>query len=366
MENVAPDGDRNTQLLLMSTDSGRRLSYAPDAAAATVTSQLPAKPPAANAVVPAAAPASPTAAATTTTITAAPAMAAAPQVPPPPPSPAVLSERPAVDVQQQQHQLSKTLPRNAQATDTKRASRAPRAQSDPSNMPGAKEQCTAASALLHQQSPAHSESASSLSHLQQKRSQSDLSQVGSTESGYSSLSLNAPSPSHSPTRLSSGDFGRGNSVGGGGGGGGGGYCAAETQCDLDDDGVDDDDGDDDSSGGGGGRHGQSSPAANTWYEPPPHAKPSVTGGGGGGGGVYYCRPAVSRSCSAASSDAASQTECVVGLKSATTVTVGSEVAAATVRRKLPEEIECEELSRDLISHLSPSDKLHNILGELLF
>ncbi|MCP6508527.1 hypothetical protein NL478_27565, partial [Klebsiella pneumoniae] len=52
-----------------------------------------------------------------------------------------------------------------------------------------------------------------------------------------------------------------------------------------------------------------------------------------------------------SSDAASQTD---QLKSSGT--------PSAVRRKSPEEIECEELSRDLISHLSPSDKLHNILA----
>lgn len=33
------------------------------------------------------------------------------------------------------------------------------------------------------------------------------------------------------------------------------------------------------------------------------------------------------------------------------------------RKKLPEEIECEELSKDLASQLSPNDKLVPILGE---
>jgi len=36
------------------------------------------------------------------------------------------------------------------------------------------------------------------------------------------------------------------------------------------------------------------------------------------------------------------------------------------RKKLPEEIECEELSKDLASQLSPNDKLVPILGEYTF
>jgi hypothetical protein len=34
-----------------------------------------------------------------------------------------------------------------------------------------------------------------------------------------------------------------------------------------------------------------------------------------------------------------------------------------IRDKLPEEIDCEKLSFDLVRQLSPSDKLHNILGK---
>lgn len=34
------------------------------------------------------------------------------------------------------------------------------------------------------------------------------------------------------------------------------------------------------------------------------------------------------------------------------------------RKKYPEEVDCENLSKDLASQLSPSDKLHSILGEL--
>ena len=39
---------------------------------------------------------------------------------------------------------------------------------------------------------------------------------------------------------------------------------------------------------------------------------------------------------------------------------------AKPRKKLPEEIECEELSRDLANQLGPNDKLLPILGESLF
>ncbi|XP_050522811.1 uncharacterized protein LOC126895228 isoform X2 [Daktulosphaira vitifoliae] len=218
--------------------------------------------------------------------------------------PIVLTERPVViDHQQQQqpqHQMSKTLPRNNPTNDFKRSSRTPRTQSDPSNMPG-KDVSVSAFPIPH------SESTLSL----QKRSQSDLSQVGSTESGYSSLSLNAPSPSHSPTRLSSGDFStacRTNNC-------------VETQCDLDE-----------------------SRSECTWYDEPLRSQQR-----------RHHRP-VSRSCSSTTtmSDAASQTD----LKSSSSE-IGTPVL---VRKKLPEEIECEELSRDLISHLSPSDKLHNILA----
>lgn len=240
--------------------------------------------------------------------------------PPSPAPPAVLSERSTVD---QQQQLSKTLPRvnNSAGQDFKRSSRTPRTQSDPSNMPNKADATINSLQIMMMPPPRHSESVSSL----QKCSQSDLSQVGSTESGYSSLSLNAPSPSHSPTRLSSGEFA----------GVGPPHhhstttttssCATSTNTttgDLDE-------------------------CISTWrsVEPPATvtapAPPSH----------QYHHP-VSRSCSVVSSDAASQTD----LKSGT----GTPLA---VRRKSPEEIECEELSRDLISHLSPSDKLHNILGE---
>lgn len=36
-----------------------------------------------------------------------------------------------------------------------------------------------------------------------------------------------------------------------------------------------------------------------------------------------------------------------------------------IRQKYPEEVDCEKLSKDLVSQLSPSDKLHHILGKYL-
>lgn len=260
---------------------------------------------------------------------------------------AVLSERSTVDQQhQQQQQLSKTLPRvnNSTGQDFKRSSRTPRTQSDPSNMPSKADAAMTTLHMMMMPPPRHSESASSL----QKRSQSDLSQVGSTESGYSSLSLNVPSPSHSPTRLSSGDYVAGvgqspsslhhhsttiTTV-----------VAATTittatsvtainvavVSDLDECAA--------------AAAAAVAPPTTTWrsVEPPADAA------------HHQYHRSLSSSCSVVSSDAASQTD----LRSS---------AAGTplpVRRKSPEEIECDELSRDLISHLSPSDKLHNILGEL--
>lgn len=246
--------------------------------------------------------------------------------PPSPPPPAVLSERSVVDQPPQQQQLSKTLPRanNSAGQDFKRSSRTPRTQSDPSNMPNKADAAITTLQLMMMPPPRHSESTSSL--LLQKRSQSDLSQVGSTESGYSSLSLNAPSPSHSPTRLSSGDF-----VSGGPppplliiSSSAAGAVTPVIAGDLDE------------------------CCNSTWHTAEPAVAVTATD--------HRYRNPVSRSCSVVSSDSASQTE----LKS---VVAGGTPSA--IRRKSPEEIECEELSRDLISHLSPSDKLHNILGEFL-
>ncbi|VVC41283.1 Hypothetical protein CINCED_3A001108 [Cinara cedri] len=275
----------------------------------------------------------------------------------PPSPPAVLSERPIVEQQQQQ---SKTLPRASNATgqDFKRSSRTPRTQSDPSNMPNKAEAAIATLQMMMMPSPSrHSESASSL----QKRSQSDLSQVGSTESGYSSLSLNAPSPSHSPTRLSSGDFGgpitlpQHSTVTA--------MTAAATTTTT-------------TSAATGTvttaaavvttvNAGTSTAAGNddqeecnsSWRSEP---------------GSVTARRDSTTTTTAAAATPPRQHRSELSCGSGSTAAVLSDVASQTdtksgaaqpaVRHKLPEEIECEELSRDLISHLSPSDKLHNILA----
>ena len=63
------------------------------------------------------------------------------------------------------------------------------------------------------------------------------------------------------------------------------------------------------------------------------------------------------------SDAASQTEVFEDDDGDGKVGVENQIEPEP-RRKLPEEIECEELSRDLASQLGPNDKLVEILGEL--
>lgn len=239
-----------------------------------------------------------------------------------PASSTVLSERPTVDQQQHQQQLSKTLPRvnNSAGQDFKRSSRTPRTQSDPSNMPNKVDTTIASLQIMMMPPSQHSESVSSL----QKCSQSDLSQVGSTESGYSSLSLNAPSPSHSPTRLSSGEFA-----------GVGPLLHHSTTTTISSS----------ATSTTNNTAGDLDDCISTWRSvEPPVTAPALPS--------HQYHHSVSRSCSVVSSDAASQTD----VKSDTSTPLA-------VRRKSPEEIECEELSRDLISHLSPSDKLHNILGE---
>lgn len=63
---------------------------------------------------------------------------------------------------------------------------------------------------------------------------------------------------------------------------------------------------------------------------------------------------------AATSDAASQTDI---LDDTEQDSKPIERPLPESRKKLPEEIECEELSKDLASQLSPNDKLVPILGE---
>jgi len=62
---------------------------------------------------------------------------------------------------------------------------------------------------------------------------------------------------------------------------------------------------------------------------------------------------------AATSDAASQTDTLEDTEQNCKI----QRPLPESRKKLPEEIECEELSKDLASQLSPNDKLVPILGE---
>lgn len=64
---------------------------------------------------------------------------------------------------------------------------------------------------------------------------------------------------------------------------------------------------------------------------------------------------------AATSDAASQTDILEDTEQDHTSMIQRPLPES--RKKLPEEIECEELSKDLASQLSPNDKLVPILGE---
>ena len=63
---------------------------------------------------------------------------------------------------------------------------------------------------------------------------------------------------------------------------------------------------------------------------------------------------------AATSDAASQTDMLDQTEPEAPAKT-QEIPPA--RKKLPEEIECEELGKDLASQLSPNDKLVPLLGE---
>lgn len=64
------------------------------------------------------------------------------------------------------------------------------------------------------------------------------------------------------------------------------------------------------------------------------------------------------------SEVASQTEDLeVKNKTKTTESQQPKTPSMAPQRKVsPEEIDCDSLSKDLVSHLSPSDKLHQILG----
>lgn len=66
---------------------------------------------------------------------------------------------------------------------------------------------------------------------------------------------------------------------------------------------------------------------------------------------------------AATSDAASQTDTLSDTEQDYVSKIQRPLPES--RKKLPEEIECEELSKDLASQLSPNDKLVPILGEYI-
>lgn len=252
-----------------------------------------------------------------------------------------------------------------------RSARTPRTQSDPSN--SAKE---SAPALLCSQSSSSSLNLpkgceSPLAAIvadRIPRSQSDLSHVGSTESGYSSLSLNnVPSPSVSPTRLSSsvsssmsgsvsGSMsGSSNTLSGASADHQGlvtatpatvsptSWSCAGIQCDI----V--------------MATTATSVAVATRHEPGSRfeSEDAVR---------YPQKSEIVLRIGTTTSDAASQTD----LGTPTGGADGSSRqcssqhgcgSAAIFRQKSQEEIDCEELSRDLISHLSSNDHLYRLLGK---
>lgn len=63
---------------------------------------------------------------------------------------------------------------------------------------------------------------------------------------------------------------------------------------------------------------------------------------------------------ATTSDAASQTDIIADFEEH----LKMKEILPQPRKKLPEEIECEDLSRELASQLSPNDKLVPILGKI--
>ncbi len=260
--------------------------------------------------------------------------------------------------------LSKTLPKSrvggvdpdvatavANTEPKQRSCRTPRTQSDPSNV---KESSLSTTALLSSQSSTSSLNLQKASGAESPltgvvsipRSQSDLSNVGSTESGYSSLSLNVPSPSVSPTRLSS------SSVGGNGGSVTSWSCTG-IQCDI--------------------------VNVTTTSSSSSLASHHERWSSGDAAALdddsfkYPQRSEIVLRINATTSDAASQTEFVAGeatgrakmangLEGLTSCS-RDRSTSPIFRQKSQEEIDCEELSRDFVSHLSSSDHLYRILGK---
>ncbi|CAH0765613.1 unnamed protein product [Bemisia tabaci] len=222
---------------------------------------------------------------------------------------------------------SQTLPKYAESG-CRRVARTPRTQSDPSTTRNVQSQSTS--------SLSKSVSASASDDL--LRSQSDVSTVGSSESGYSSSSIAVssvapsptihPSPSASaaasleplPTLALQSQQTKGeaelNSVPQ--------KTCTETQCNLESE--------------------SESSLAECISEPLKLVQ----------------RSEVILRINSSTSDAASQTE-----SSARTPSPNSRTESTSpplLRPKKQEELECEQLSRDLVSQLPVSDKLHGILG----
>lgn len=322
-----------------------------------------------------------------------PATAAHKAAPSPPSAPTMLPKsRPLVDAD------VATAITNGESK--QRSARTPRTQSDPSN--SVKE--SAPAALLSSQS-----SSSSLnlpksgcssgyesplgaivgsadgSGASIPRSQSDLSNVGSTESGYSSLSLNnVPSPSVSPTRLSSSSSTSSSSS----------SCASGSASGSSNT----------LSGSMAADHHSSLVHQGIVTATPATVSPTswscagiqcdiVTATTATSVAVATRHEPVSRFESeeavecphksqmvprigATTSDAASQTDCL-GTAAAGLAAAAEQAArrcssapaqhhhrgsSPICRHKSQEEIDCEQLCRDLISHLSSNDHLYTLLG----
>lgn len=244
---------------------------------------------------------------------------------------------------------SQTLTSNVEPK--QRSSRTPRTQSDPSSVKD-----TSATLLS-------SQSSSSSLNLQKAgstesplctvagipRSESDLSNMGSTESGYSSLSLNVPSPSVSPTRLSSSSSSSSTTITAPGERNTNkvtttSWCCTGIQCDI----------------------------VNMTTTRGEQCKVEANENDSF---KYPQKSEIVLRISATTSDAASQTDRVIynesridkraDIEVTERLSLGSQDRSTSpiFKQKSQEEIDCEELCRDLINHLPSKDRLYKILGE---
>lgn len=254
-----------------------------------------------------------------------------------------------------------------------RNARAPRTQSDPSSVKDSSTvslslSTTASSTLLSSQSSSSSlylqktgGNDSPFSSADIPRSQSDLSNVGSTESGYSSLSLNVPSPSVSPTRLSSSGVSstlaerteRNVSVATS-------WSCTGVQCDI-----------------------VTSQEDRTIYS---NDQSTITAKEDEDSVKYPQKSEIVLRISATTSDAASQTDSSFVTVATRVETVSDDAddgdhrhrssssslcsrdrsTSPIFKQKSQEEIDCEELSRDLVNHLSSNDHLYRLLSKLIY